>query len=108
MKIGSTTRRTLRIIALVGLAVLLAGFAVPERLAVPVAGASDTDWNHDTFWYAPWGRSGVHKGIDIFARYETPVVAASFGLVVFRGRFGLGAISSSCSAPSGASTTTPI
>ena len=90
MKIGSTTRRTLRISALAGLAVLLAGFAVPERLVVPVAGASDRDWNHGTFWYAPWGRSGVHKGIDIFADTGTPAVAASSGFVVFRGRLGLG------------------
>ncbi|MDH3597151.1 MAG: M23 family metallopeptidase [Rhodospirillales bacterium] len=90
MKNGSTTRRTLRISALAGLAVLLAGFAVPERLVVPVAGANGTDWNHGTFWYAPWGRSGVHKGIDIFADAGTPAVAASSGVVVFQGTLGRG------------------
>jgi len=90
MSTGSTTGKAFRTIALAGLAVLAAGFALPERLVVPVAGASAMDWNHDTFWYAPWGRSGVHKGIDIFARHGTPVVAASSGLVVFRGRIALG------------------
>ena len=85
-----TTRRTLWVVVLTSFAILLAGFALPERLVVPVAGASNADWNHDTFWHAPWGRSGVHKGIDIFASHQTPVVAASSGLVVFRGSFGLG------------------
>jgi murein DD-endopeptidase MepM/ murein hydrolase activator NlpD len=85
MKIGHSPRCTLLIIALAGLAALLAGFAVPERLVVPAAGASDRDWNHDAFWHAPWGRSGVHKAIDIFADAGTPAVAASAGIVVLQG-----------------------
>jgi murein DD-endopeptidase MepM/ murein hydrolase activator NlpD len=90
MSTGSSRGKALRSIALAGLVVFAMGFGLPGQLVVPVAGASDADWNHDTFWHAPWGRSRVHKGIDIFARRGTPVVAASSGLVVFRGQIALG------------------
>ena len=80
-------------IAVAAFAVLAAGFLLPERLAIPVAGASSADWNHETFWYEPWGASGVHKGIDIFAPEGRPVVAATPGLVVFAGDFGRGGLS---------------
>ncbi|HIE02261.1 MAG TPA: hypothetical protein EYP59_18605 [Thiotrichaceae bacterium] len=45
---------------------------MPEKLVIPVMGAKTTGWNHQTFWYEAWGRSGVHKGIDIFAKKKTP------------------------------------
>ena len=67
-------------VAVAALAILAAGFLLPERLAIPVAGATSADWNHETFWYEPWGASGVHKGIDIFAPEGRPVVAATPGL----------------------------
>ncbi len=35
--------------------------------------------------YSPWGRSGTHKGIDIFAKAGTPVLAASQGLIISTG-----------------------
>ena len=72
------------------IAVLAAGFLLPERLVIPVAGATPADWHHETFWYEPWGASGVHKGIDIFAPEGRPVIAATPGLVVFAGDFGRG------------------
>nr|WP_231616916.1 M23 family metallopeptidase [Pseudoalteromonas sp. NZS11] len=52
---------------------------------IPVQGATPKDWNHNTFWYEPWGRSGVHKGIDIFGIKNTPVVASTNGIVIFAG-----------------------
>jgi murein DD-endopeptidase MepM/ murein hydrolase activator NlpD len=53
------------------------GFLVPEgQCKIPVVGAPSKDWNYKAFWYYPWGRSGVHKGIDIFAKEGTPVFAA--------------------------------
>lgn len=67
------------------LGVLGAGFVVPEPRVIPVAGASKADWNEDTFWYEPWGSSGVHKGIDIFAPKGTAVVASSNLMVLYRG-----------------------
>jgi murein DD-endopeptidase MepM/ murein hydrolase activator NlpD len=70
--------------------VLLAGFLLPERLAMPVAAATPADWNNDTFWYDPWGSSGVHKGIDIFAEEGREVRAATGGIVLFSGTLGIG------------------
>lgn len=70
--------------------ILLGGFLLPEELRIPVDGATTADWNPDTFWYEPWGASGVHKGIDIFANSGRPVLAATGGLVLFSGRLGAG------------------
>ena len=86
MAIGKKTK--IVIIALTG--VLLVGFVLPERLVIPVKGASEQDWNHDTFWHEPWGKSGVHKGIDIFSNAGTPVIASTYGVVVFKGKIKLG------------------
>jgi len=72
------------------LAVLGLGLLVPERTVIPVDGATPRDWNPKSFWYEPWGPSGVHKGIDIFAPKGRPVVAATPGVVVYRGEWGLG------------------
>lgn len=62
--------------------VLATGFFLPEDLIVPVKGASKADWNPKAFGYFPWGKSGVHKGIDIFAKEGVPVIAACSGVVV--------------------------
>ena len=71
-------------LALFGLTiVLIIGFLVPESMRIPVKGASASDWNHSTFWFEPWGSSGVHKGIDIFGRKGTPVVASTGGIVLY-------------------------
>jgi len=64
---------------------ILLGFIIPERRVIPVAGATKLDWNADTFWYEPWGSSGVHKGIDIFASSGTPAIASTDMLVLYRG-----------------------
>ena len=79
---------------LVSIAVMLAvvgiGFALPEHASIPVAGATSKDWNAKSFWYEPWGASGVHKGIDIFAVHGQPVISAVPGVVLYRGQLGLG------------------
>ncbi|WP_068830003.1 M23 family metallopeptidase [Pseudomonas sp. BMS12] len=71
-------------------ALLLAWLLAPEWLQIPVQGASPRDWNAQSFWFEPWGRSGTHKGIDIFARQGTPVIAPTYGLVLFRGELAVG------------------
>ncbi|WP_215395941.1 M23 family metallopeptidase [Rheinheimera oceanensis] len=72
------------------LAVLVAGFALPERIKMPVAGATHRDWHPDTFWYEPWGSSGVHKGIDIFAKKGTAVTSTTAGIVLYQGEISKG------------------
>jgi len=71
--------------AILVLIVIIAGFCLPERLIIPVQGATKADWNAKSFWFSPWGKSGVHKGIDIFAKEGISVIAASPGLVVSAG-----------------------
>ena len=66
-------------------AIMVLGLLIPERAVIPVTGASRSDWNKDTFWYEPWGASGVHKGIDIFAAKGTDVIAATGGVVLYSG-----------------------
>ncbi|MCG8391513.1 MAG: M23 family metallopeptidase [Pseudomonadales bacterium] len=73
-----------------GLVLLVAGLLLPETRLVPVQGAGEGDWHPQTFWYHPWGRSGVHKGVDIFAARGTPVLASSGGLVLYRGELARG------------------
>jgi murein DD-endopeptidase MepM/ murein hydrolase activator NlpD len=65
-------------------------FLLPERGRIPVQGASSRDWNPRSFWYEPWGKSGVHKGIDIFAPAGRPVIAPVYGVVIYRGQMGIG------------------
>lgn len=72
-------------VAGIALAVTIAGLLVPEKLVIPVKGATTADWNARTFWFRPWGRSGVHRGIDIFAKEGTVVMSSSPGIVVFAG-----------------------
>ena len=67
------------------LALFVVGFVVPERIKIPVAGASKNDWNHQSFWFEPWGTSGVHKGIDIFAGIGKSVVSTTDGIVLYQG-----------------------
>jgi len=68
---------------LAGVAAL--GLLLPAGMRMPVEGASRNDWHPKSFWYEPWGASGVHKGIDIFAPHGRRVVAAVPGIVVYRG-----------------------
>lgn len=73
------------------LAIILAlGLLLPARGAVPVVGATHKDWNENSFWYSPWGKSGVHKGIDIFAPKGSRVISSSYGLVIYTGNIDMG------------------
>ena len=52
------------------LSIILVGFLIPQNLKMPVVGADDNSYNHETFWYEMWITSTVHKGIDVFAKKE--------------------------------------
>lgn len=77
------------ILALLWILVYL-GLIFDQDPLIPVVGAKTSDWNPDSFWHEPWGTSGVHKGIDIFAKKGTEVLASVGGLVVYRGELKLG------------------
>lgn len=65
-------------------AILVAGYLIPERKAMPCC--TPADYNHQSFWYWPWSRGEnghPHTGIDIFGRVGTPVVSQTGGLVIY-------------------------
>lgn len=70
--------------------ILVIGLVLPEEIKIPVTGASSNDWNSTTYWYEPWGVSGVHKGIDIFGVKGVEVVAPTYGVTIFSGNITLG------------------
>ncbi|KAB2814912.1 M23 family metallopeptidase [Phaeocystidibacter luteus] len=57
---------------------------------MPVQGATRADYNSESFWYYPWGRSGTHKGVDIFASTGTPIHSSTSGVVVYQGEVSRG------------------
>ncbi len=70
--------------------VVLVVYFMPTKSTIPVLHATAKDWNPYSYWYYPWGKSGVHKGIDIFAIEGTPVLASTAGIVLFKGNIKLG------------------
>ncbi len=64
--------------------ILLAGFLIPERKAMPCGNLGD--YNHQSFWYWPWTRGTAgwpHTGVDIFGKVGAPVVSQTGGLVIY-------------------------
>jgi murein DD-endopeptidase MepM/ murein hydrolase activator NlpD len=89
LKLGTLRSKRAKILVALGI-IFLAGIAAPERLIIPVQHATVKDWNHQSFWFEPWGPSGVHEGIDIFAPMSTPVLSPTYGIVIYRGQIALG------------------
>jgi len=82
--------RKVKTVTLIILSVIAIGFSFNENTVIPVQGATNKDWNHSTFWYEPWGKSGVHKGIDVFFKAGTPVISSTPGIVIYTGNVNLG------------------
>jgi murein DD-endopeptidase MepM/ murein hydrolase activator NlpD len=82
-------RKTKRVVIIL-LAVVAAGFILPQHFQNPVANAGKSSYNAKSFWYYPWGRSDTHKGVDIFAKAGTPVRSSTGGLVLFTGEIEMG------------------
>jgi len=72
------------------IAVIAVGLLVPQKFTKPVSGMSHSDYNSKSFWYYPWGKSGTHKGVDIFAKNGVAVKSATNGLVLYSGKIKLG------------------
>ncbi len=76
--------------AIVLLTILGIGMLVPQKFSMPVEGASQLDYNQESFWYYPWGRSGTHKGVDIFAQKGTALYSSVSGIVLYTGNIEMG------------------
>jgi peptidoglycan LD-endopeptidase LytH len=79
--------KKLLLISLIALAI---GFLLPQQFVMPVDKADKHSYNHETFWYYPWGKSVTHKGVDIFAKEGTKVFSATHGLVIYSGHLSMG------------------
>jgi peptidoglycan LD-endopeptidase LytH len=78
-------------IVIVGLFIIISiGLIIPQQFVNPVIGADQLSYNSKSFWFYPWGRSGTHKGIDIFAKEGTIVQSSTSGLVLFTGEINTG------------------
>jgi len=82
--------RVVKIALISASVVFLGGLLLPQNLKMPVHGASSADYHHQSFWFYPWGKSGTHKGVDIFAKAGTEVQSSTSGIVVFTGNIGMG------------------
>jgi len=72
-----------KILAIGLVVIILAGFAFPQNLLMPVEGATRHDFDHQSFWAHPWGKAITHKGVDIVAEEGRNVRAATSGLVIW-------------------------
>ena len=75
---------------LIIVAIIVIGLLIPQNLKMPVVGADNNSYNHETFWYEGWGSSIVHKGIDVFAKKGTSVHSATKGIVLITTEYGKG------------------
>ncbi len=76
-----STRKILLVITIL----IIGGLLIPQEFRMPVSGATKSDYNAKSFWFYPWGKSGTHKGVDIFAKKGTDVTSATNGIILFSG-----------------------
>jgi murein DD-endopeptidase MepM/ murein hydrolase activator NlpD len=88
--ISQNPHRTRSKILLILASILIAGWFIPQHLAMPVERATPIDYDQNSFWAYPWGESVTHKGVDIFAKQGTNVHPATAGIVVAKGQNRLG------------------
>jgi len=72
------------------LTIILVGLLLPQKFSLPVQGMSKSDYNQQSFWYYPWGKSVTHKGVDIFANEGTNLISPVSGLVLYTGNLSRG------------------
>ena len=75
--------RKTRKYSLIPVLIIVIGFLLPQKMIIPVQGATVNDWDDNSFWAYPWGSSITHKGIDIFKEKGTPVISSTYGIVVY-------------------------
>ena len=70
-------KKWIKNISIAILSIILISLLIPQNLKMPVVGADNNSYNHETLWYEGWGSSIVHKGIDVFAKKGTSVHSAT-------------------------------
>lgn len=65
--------------------VIIIGFLLPNNIMCPVPEVEINRIDPESFWYYPWGESGVHKGIDIFCEKGTIIVSPVCGFIYKKG-----------------------
>ena len=70
--------------------IIVIGRSSAQKFSMPVDGATSADYNSQSFWFYPWGKSVTHKGVDIFAKEGTPIRSSTSGLVIFCGQIKIG------------------
>jgi murein DD-endopeptidase MepM/ murein hydrolase activator NlpD len=65
--------------------IILVGFLIPDDFIMPVQGANQSSYNAQSYWYYPWGSSGTHKGVDVFAKEGTMLKSSTRGIVIYTG-----------------------
>ncbi|WP_046755652.1 M23 family metallopeptidase [Kordia jejudonensis] len=72
------------------LIIITIGYLIPENFSMPVQGGTSKDYNQQSFWYYPWGKSVTHKGVDIFAKKGTQLNTSTAGIVLYTGTIEIG------------------
>ena len=67
--------------------VLLIAFflLLPQSFVLPVKEMKKSDYNQESYWHYPWGKSGTHKGVDIFGKKGSPVLSCVRGFTIATG-----------------------
>ena len=72
----------LRLLFYIFFVVIVIGYLIPNNISSPVYPNNIAKIDPDSFWYYPWGESGVHKGVDIFCNKGTAVLSPVSGLII--------------------------
>jgi murein DD-endopeptidase MepM/ murein hydrolase activator NlpD len=65
-----------------GVIIIAAGYLIPGNISSPIEPQNITKIDPESFWYYPWGESGVHKGVDIFCEKGTAILSPVSGFVI--------------------------
>ena len=76
---------TIKKLFIVLMVVLVIGYLIPQKIRMPVDGATRKSYSQNSFWAYPWGKSVTHKGVDIFAKRGTNIHPATPGIVLYKG-----------------------
>jgi peptidoglycan LD-endopeptidase LytH len=64
---------------------LLILFIIPNNIISPIQEKDFVKIDSNSFWFYPWGESGVHKGIDIFCAEKAEIKAPIYGIIMQKG-----------------------